>query len=154
MSLRYTAALVFLLACGTPTEPGEPVTFTTIRDDWNSKILSQRTQVIRDQRTWEAVWPDVVAFTPVPPTPHIDFTRENVVVAAMGETPDTCWRAQVVSILRNEFSAHVAVEFQRPQPSCSCPAAIGHPVHAVRTATLPPAVSFSVQRRFTSMTCN
>ncbi len=135
------------------TAPPRMVAFETIRQEWNSGLTAPRTDVIRDQQTWQAVWPALWGSSPVPPPPVVDFTRESVVLAAMGETPNACFRTYITQIAADSSQAVIQVEHRKPQPSCVCPAVIGHPFHAVRTERLAAAVRFAVQQ-VTTTTCN
>ena len=145
---------LLVASCGDSiTAPPSTQAFETIRQESYSAILTPRNEVIRDQQTWQSLWPAIWGSSPAPPPPAVDFSRESVVLAAMGETPDACFRTHIVQIAADSSRALIQVEHRRPPPSCVCPAVIGHPVHVVRTERLPAATQFSSRQVVTGDSC-
>ena len=68
-----------------PKRPGARASFG------GSNIVDQFRVVVRDRDTWLDVWKRIYQFNPnhsrYPELPEIDFSREMVVVAAMGQKP-------------------------------------------------------------------
>jgi hypothetical protein len=54
--------------------------------------LDQLRLVVRDRDTWVQVWNRINLPSKSPPLPEIDFTREMLVVAAMGWRPSSGYR--------------------------------------------------------------
>ena len=58
-----------------------------------SNIVDQFRVVVRDRNTWLDVWKRIYQFNPsqgrYPELPEVDFSREMVVVAAMGQQPSS-----------------------------------------------------------------
>jgi hypothetical protein len=54
--------------------------------------MDQLRLVVRDRDTWVQVWNRISSGPNSPPLPEIDFTREMLVVAAMGWKPSTGYR--------------------------------------------------------------
>jgi|SRR5215213_1258748 len=69
-----------------PTMSGHRTSFT------KGPVLDQLRVVVRDRETWEDVWKRINPAPDPPPLPEIDFTREMLVVAAMGSRPTTGYR--------------------------------------------------------------
>lgn len=88
-------AVATLCACSSleldPIPSGPPVPMTRLRAEpysytFYSGLTSVERLVIRDAATWQAVWNRIHSNrTPVPALPEVDFSREMMVVAAMGE---------------------------------------------------------------------
>jgi hypothetical protein len=66
-----------------PTISGQRTSFTT------SGVMDQLRLVVRDRDTWVQVWNRINSRPDSPPLPEIDFTREMLVVAAMGWRPSS-----------------------------------------------------------------
>lgn len=56
-----------------------------------SGIHSQRRQAIQDQATWQAAWDQIFEGQgPAPELPAVDFSKETVLLAAMGDCSNGC----------------------------------------------------------------
>jgi hypothetical protein len=73
-----------------PREPSADVPIIRLRSDpysfaFNSGLDKPARIVVRDDAGWQAVWRDIYrGSSPMPPAPTIDFSREMVLVAALG----------------------------------------------------------------------
>ena len=95
VSVALVAAAATLSACsGLELEPepsGPLVPMTRLRAEpysftYYSGIKTFERLVVRDAAAWQTVWTQIHAgSTPVTPPPTVDFSREMIVVAAMGE---------------------------------------------------------------------
>src|SRR5262245_26013330 len=95
-SRGWGTALVLALSglgCGTTMEPDQPGMSVPVERlssgpyslTYNSGLPESRTQVVRDQATWARVWTDIWRAQPAPALPPADFSREVLVVAALGQ---------------------------------------------------------------------
>src|SRR5262249_44707676 len=83
------------------------VTFgTNTTSIWQSGFWDELRIIIRDRATWDTIWKRIVSPDPyhdpynaVPPLPEIDFSREMLVVTAMGQRPSGGYRIMVNSVL-------------------------------------------------------
>jgi protease stability complex PrcB-like protein len=88
--------LAFVVACShpeatpAPAPIGDPVPIVRLRaEPYSFEHYSGLDRpdriVVRDQGSWEALWARIYrGFSPVRPVPAIDFSREMLVVAALG----------------------------------------------------------------------
>jgi hypothetical protein len=73
-----------------PGEPGANIPIVRLRSDpysfaFYSGLDKPDRIVVRDPVTWQIVWRDVWrGFSEVPPLPAVDFSREMILVAALG----------------------------------------------------------------------
>ena len=96
---------------------------------WNAGIWDELRIVIRDRETWDSVWKRIcctsdqlfrnpsTSLLPLPemlPLPEIDFSREMIVVAAMGERPNGGYRIIVDSA--HERDNRLELEVQNISP--------------------------------------
>lgn len=94
VSVALVAAVAILSACsGLELEPepsGPLVPMTRLRAEpysftYYSGIKTFERLVVRDAAAWQTVWTQIhTGRTPVTPPPTVDFSREMIVVAAMG----------------------------------------------------------------------
>jgi len=100
-----------------------------------SGISDQRRLVIRDQAAWVGTWREIVAgrFSPEPPVPDVDFSKEMVLVASMGEHPRTGYQIRFDGVfVRSDGNLTAAVTEDTTDPSgCAFAAVMTQPVDAV-----------------------
>lgn len=164
MRLRLLAAS--LIAAGAACAGGRPA--DTPADTTTSPavrgVLEQRTllhehssgmsdsarRVITDQGTWSAAWSTVYARQGPPPAlPAVDFTREMVVLVAMGTRSSGGYTIQVDSV-RADSVLTIFVRSTSPGPQCGAIAALTEPVHAVAIRRSGLAPRFVEQRQIQS----
>jgi hypothetical protein len=138
-----TVALTVLCACSksevTATLPGEPIQITRLRSEpYSFAFVSGMDQparlVIRDADTWQAVWTQIYrGSSPVYPPPSIDFSREMLVVAALGTHSSGGYGILVdaASVVDTDGTA-IAVRSISPGPDCGVNAAFTEPVDIAR----------------------
>ena len=83
-----------------------------------SGIHTQRRQVIQDAATWAAVWPQIFADMPAPDLPAVDFSKETVLLAAMGDTANSGYSIQIDGAFANGATTTAAVTSVSPDPMC------------------------------------
>lgn len=154
---RVRAALVaavLLAGCGgSAVAPvdfniGPQVTVTHLRSDglpltyYSGLTVAQRT-VVRDAATWQATWRAIWDRTlPAPALPTIDFTREMVVVAALGERNTGGYAIGIDSAATADSGVVVWVHSTSPGASCGLTQALTQPVDVARLPLLPGPVTF------------
>src|SRR4051812_11633898 len=95
-SLVRTASIVLVttsVACGAPSiteAPGPTVPIVRLRAEpyaftFVSGLDKPAQLVVRDAVTWQAMWSEInLHYSPLPPLPVVDFSREMIVVVALG----------------------------------------------------------------------
>src|SRR5687767_10102641 len=80
-------------ACSSPGAPdpvGAEIPVVSIASESDSRFEEAERRVIRDTIQWAAVWARIYETrSPKPPLPAIDFSKEQVVVAALGKRPSS-----------------------------------------------------------------
>ena len=82
-----------------------------------SEITAQRDELISDSGRWAAFWIEA-GFTDRP-LPSVDFSREMVIVAALGTQADSCKSIAVASVTSDAARIVIHVEEQRLPASCT-----------------------------------
>jgi hypothetical protein len=139
----YTVALTVICACSksevTATLPGESIQITRLRSEpysfaFVSGLDRPARIVIRDASTWQAIWTQINrGSSPVSPPPTIDFSREMVVVAALGTHSTGGYSILVdgASVVDSNGTA-VAIRSVSPGPDCGVTEAFTEPVDIAR----------------------
>jgi hypothetical protein len=99
---------------------------------YNSGLSSPAREVVRDEGAWSALWARMVAgHHPFPPAPAVDFGREMLLVAALGQRATGGYAVRIESVTRSggELVAHVAE--RRPGPGCGTTQAVTAPADVV-----------------------
>ena len=134
--LSVTLALVALAACGgTVVGPDTDVPFRTIGDGYYGAYAQQGALVIRDASTWAEVLPKLDLRSPGggigAPVPAIDFSKEMVIVVALGQRPSGGFSVRVQQILGTSSELVVKAAEERPGPTCAVTLAITRPLAVV-----------------------
>lgn len=102
--------------------------------------------VISQQAEWEAIWRRIVANNGTkPPAPTVDFSREMLLVAAMGTQPTGGYTIHIDRVLENETYLEVLITRTSPGPRCGATAALTNPVDVVRVPISTKAVRWSMR---------
>lgn len=102
----------------------------------------QRT-VIRDDATWRAMWAVIMQnVSPPPELPSVDFTKEMLVVAALGERRSGGFSIAIDSASSTASGAMVVVHVTTPGPQCMNTQAITSPVDVARIPRITGTVQF------------
>ena len=111
---------------------------------YNSGITESQRLVIRDQAAWQQVWNDVYRFTfPAPALPEVDFTREMVVVAALGQKPTGGYSIFIDGATETANGVTINVRSVSPGANCAVTLALTNPVDIARVTRREAAVNFS-----------
>jgi hypothetical protein len=89
--------------------------------------------VIRDAEAWRKVWELINSpVSPKPPLPEIDFSREMVLVVALGTRPTGGYGIIVDRAYQRDDRIEIIVRKQTPGKTCGTTQAITQPVDIVR----------------------
>jgi len=106
-------------------------TSTTVVREYFSGVTEPTDLLITSADQWARVWANIYSTrTPVPPRPEIDFSRESLVMSALGSTPGINNLIEGVRLF--ERGVVVKVVKERYSERCLVITAIGQPVHVVR----------------------
>jgi PrcB C-terminal len=110
-----------------------------------SSGLDQRARlVVRDDATWRSLWSRIyMGSSPVPPPPAIDFSREMVVVVALGSR-STGGYGILLEDASEEGASGTAITLRStsPGPNCIVTLAFTQPVDIARLPSRQGAVRF------------
>lgn len=117
-----------------PKRPGPRTSFTTGGGIWD-----QLRVVVRDRESWLDVWkrihrpdPNRGPYPEPPPLPEIDFSREMVVVAAMGRRPTSAYAIIIDSAYERDDQLEVVVRSVENRKGCGAFTMMTAPVDIVR----------------------
>jgi hypothetical protein len=149
---RAAFLMLAILAAGcdeTPTSPGAPLNLVRLAGadgalTYTSGLATPQRLVVRDQGAWQQTWASIWRnVSPQPPLPAIDFTREMVIVAALGQRP-TGGFSIIISEARADGAATlVTVRSIAPGAGCGVTLAITTPVDVARVTRRDGQVGFS-----------
>ena len=108
-----------------------------------SNLREPRRLLIRDRESWAALWPQLVNTGAPTEPPFVDFTREDVLVAAMGERRVGGYSIQIDDVDYAGGAVHVVVTSFEPGPGCDRAEVVTSPLDAVRVPKISGAVTFS-----------
>ncbi len=113
----------------------------------NSGLEEPARVVVRDAQTWSALWTRIVANSgPKPPVPSIDFSREMLIVAAMGTRGSGGYSIRVGGVSSSSTELVATVIATSPGRSCPTTQAITSPVDIVRVPSSKLLVRFVEQQ--------
>ena len=123
---------------------GDPVPVTRLRAEpyslsYYSALKTAQRIVVRDEATWRTLWPQLQAG---PELPAIDFTREMVVVVALGERNSGGYSILIESAAATGDGVTVQVRSISPGKQCGATAALTQPVDAARLPRVEGTVRF------------
>ena len=115
---------------------------TRIHRATSSGFTGPEQLVLRDQAAWRAAWARVHQEPGAPALPSVDFTREMVVVLALGERSSGGHQVRFDAIAVSGNDAVVRYTVTEPDPSCMTTQAITAPVDVVRVPRVSGTVRF------------
>lgn len=113
---------------------GEPIPITRLRAEpysfaYNSGLADSARLAVRSQAEWQQAWSALWRnASPVPPPPSMDFGREVVVVAALGQRNSGGYGIYVDSAYQRAGHVEVVVRKVSPGAGCVTTAALTEPV--------------------------
>jgi hypothetical protein len=145
--LLFAALCLDALACSAafdaPEQPGTPMPVTRLRAEpysfaGYSGLRQSERLVVRDAATWAAIWRNVTSA----PLPSVDFDREMIVVAALGERPTGGFDIVVESATASGDALTVRIRTIAPGPSCITTDVLTQPVDVARLPRTADVVRF------------
>ena len=137
---------VFAAGCSTPAEPSS-IAFTNLSEsvESSSDVRNESTWVIRDAATLRQVWAQV--YQGRREAPSIDFSKEMLVIVALGEKPTAGYGVNITGISRSDRNALVVnVTAFAPAADCVTAAVRTYPVAVSRLRAFDGAVRFDFTR--------
>jgi hypothetical protein len=110
-----------------------------------SNLREPRRLLIRDAETWAEVWAEMISIGDPRTPPFVDFSKEDVVVAALGERRSSGFGIAVTGLADAENNTHVVVTTTLPGPTCDRAEIITAPLHAVRIRKVEGTITFDEQ---------
>lgn len=151
------AAAVALAGCaaeGTSPEIGRvPVNDTQVLDGrvlqgnlltfrYYSGLTQRERMVVRTEEEWARLWERITQrVSPPIPRPSVDFSREMVLVVAMGERPTGGYTIVVEGIVQADRHLHAMIRESSPD-GCGVTGALTQPIDVVRVPRRDGGVSF------------
>lgn len=154
MRWRLLAALLAAGACrstlasGQPAAMPEPVPLVRFDDrvagfTQTSGFEDSTRLVVRDTSAWRRAWARLNArYVPQPPLPSVDFSRESVLIAAMGTRASGGFEIHLDSAIRNADAMEVVVRSVVPGDGCMLSATFTQPVDVAKIPANPLPVRF------------
>ncbi len=113
-----------------------------------SGLYQERLMVIRDPAEWLGQWRRITARQgDPPPLPAVDFSREMLLMAAMGPQPSGGRRVAIDRIVEQPGELLAFVRFVSPGLRCGAIAAVTSPVDIVRIPASPANVRWVIERQ-------
>ena len=100
---------------------------------WHSGFDQPEALLIRDQDSWLLTWSRIMrGIAPTPEAPSIDFSRQMLLLVALGSQPNPGYRVNIDSVKATGSTVEAYTTRIEPGSNCVSPAVIGEPVHVVR----------------------
>ena len=117
-----------------------------------SNLREPRRMLIRDAETWAQVWTEMISAGDPRTPPFVDFTKEDVIVAALGERRSSGYSITITGVVADPLVAQVIVSTTVPGAACDQAEIVTAPLDAVRITKLDAAVKFD--ERTTLLNCD
>lgn len=118
MLLAICCALLSLsIVGGEPGSPGQPPTPIKLRPIAKGGFTAMRDakqEVVKEATRWKAIWLEHAGKSTVP-LPEVDFSKELVIVTAMGQRPTGGYSIQIAKV--ETAAGKVKVYVQRKSPA-------------------------------------
>jgi hypothetical protein len=109
------------------------VGFEVVVDEAMCGVDKPLRTVIRDEAAWVELWAEIHrAVDPVPERPEVDFSREMLVVVAMGTRRSGGFDISVRDITATDGGLEVTVQESAPPPGAMVGMSLTQPVEVVR----------------------
>jgi PrcB C-terminal len=140
-SSLFVLSSVAAACTASPSAPDgrdEPLSFVRLRPEplsltYNSSFRTQMRAVVRDAATWQLTWDEIWrGQSPMPPLPTVDFQREMIIVAALGEKPTGGYSIFLDGVLDSASGLTVQVRIVTPGARCGTTLALTQPVDVAR----------------------
>ena len=154
---RLAIALLLVIGCNGDgiTVPAGDVPITRVLNDKYSGIRTQREELIASQARWQTVWDEIMSTrSPKPALPSVDFSRDVVILAALGQSGDACRGIAVEDVDHVSELLRVSIKETRSPSSCVCPPVAVQPVDVVTVPRRSTTAVFSRRSVTEGPTCN
>jgi PrcB C-terminal len=155
-TLNVPALAFAALACGSapsaPGAPGEVLAVVRLRPEpfsfsYTSGLTQPRQMLVRSATEWRQVWDAIWReHSPKPPLPEIDFAREMVVVAALGERPTGGYSVFIEAASAGPDGIALRIRSVSPASGCGVTLAQTQPVDVARIPRREGPATFAEQR--------
>ena len=154
-NMMLVLVAVAVMACGSnPSAPdvSEQLPVVRIRPEpasltYNSGLSQAQQVIVRDRASWEQTWAAIWRnHSPQPELPAVDFSREMIVVAALGSRPTGGYGIFIDSASSGPSGVEIAVRAVSPGNGCAVTLAITNPVDAARVPRREGPIRFSERR--------
>jgi hypothetical protein len=99
----------------------------------NSGLTVRDRMIVRDEISWSKFWLNIVGSnSPVPPTPAVDFSRETIVVANMGQRNTGGYSVSIDPAGTAGDTVILAITERSPGPTCGTTSALTQPLALAR----------------------
>jgi hypothetical protein len=98
--------------------------------------------VIRDAATWQRTWDSLWNIRPSPPLPDVDFSRDMVIVVAMGIRSSGGHSIVIESAAADGANVTIHLLMETPGPNCVSTMALTSPVDVARVSRANGEVQF------------
>jgi len=141
---RIVIIAVVLIACaGSISVPLARLSSTPSSLSFYGGIGRPERLVVRDNATWHTVWASIWSGTaPMPATPNVDFTKEMVIVAALGSRSTGGYSIVVDSAMATSAGLVVWIGTSSPGARCVTTQAFSAPVDVARIQRIDEPVGF------------
>ena len=107
--------ILAIVACAGPFRGGKrladgPVPYQTILSGSHSLVDTSTVILVKNEREWDRIWVQAKGkIDPLPSRPSVDFSKQYVLAAFMGERPSSGYHVEVSAIEKdgNVLNVHV-----------------------------------------------
>lgn len=143
----WLSALALVTACSgasdiIATDTPEQRAATPLISTLYSNVPDRRRLLITDEQSWSRLWAEMVGSGGAVSAPRVDFAKDNVLVAAMGEKHEAGYRIDISSVESSNGILRVIISNIVPTPGCSGADVITTPLAAVIIPRTSSAISF------------
>lgn len=149
-TLRLWAAIGLMVAAAACSKPQaerpaaspinpDSLALRTLARGAYSGIGERQVVLISDRGVWEAHWQRHAGnLVPVPPAPAVDFVREAVVAAYMGEQRTGGYSVEITRVTLDGKTLRVRINETSPGPGAVVTQALTQPFHLAAIPRVPP----------------
>jgi PrcB C-terminal len=149
MNARHPGILVWisLTACAGIPEAGDKAVLRHLPDQAMAHIVTgfaaPAETIVDTSEQWQRLWREMTkSQRPMPPLPEVDFTRDVVVVVALGRQRSGGFSVQILGADRTRSEVRVRYRVNTPGPDCMVSGAITSPVDIALLAKSAGSISF------------
>ena len=115
MKKLIAISLLLAAACAGPFRGGQlpdgPVAFQAILAGAHSLVDTASVVLVKNERDWEKTWVQAKGkIDPLPSKPSVDFSRQYVIAAFMGERPSSGYHIEISNIEKKGGTLDVYVK--------------------------------------------